>query len=286
MCRGSKRSPTSDDDERDSKRDRVLSDVSSREFEARRMEPAFRDAHHPERVVAGLLERRNMALAALPGFVADMKAAVLPGPRTKSPFPESVLTKLSVSDGPATSEITSRLVKIDPVPASVAAHAVFQVMAAAAPPAASESAGLQAVLFSEPLRYRTRLWALYGTEEQAEAAHEPLAKLPQLDELVELPSFQTDSLIMAAKPPLAQLTEEKALECLSRCEQLARALDSRLDLEGSLETATADLPDLKGTERLAVLIMYLRRVHCFDFLGGRQHLSQFDVVGMGVCRSI
>jgi hypothetical protein len=88
-----KRSPASsddDEDKRESKRARQSkdNDRSNRDFESRRAEPAFREAHHPERVAIGLLERRKLALAALPGFATDIKTAVLPGPRLKTSFPK------------------------------------------------------------------------------------------------------------------------------------------------------------------------------------------------------
>ena len=34
-------------------------------------------------------------------------------------------------------------------------------------------------------------------------------------------------------------------------------------------------------ERLALLILYMRRVHCFNYLNCRQHRSPLDVVGEG-----
>ena len=66
---------------------RVRSDGGSRtqEFLDRQREPAFREQHHPEKLVTWYLAQRQHALTALPAFVSDMKTGALNGPRAKGP---------------------------------------------------------------------------------------------------------------------------------------------------------------------------------------------------------
>lgn len=80
-----KRGAASDDesdDERAPKRTRA-GPILSEEFAERKRQPAFRDAHHPEKVLAQLLTQREQVLMSTPSFASDMRTGALTGPRLR-----------------------------------------------------------------------------------------------------------------------------------------------------------------------------------------------------------
>ena len=151
-------------------------------------------------------------------------------------------------------EAPSRLIRMDPIPAAVVLHAYPQIVSAATPPPREPKEGeepermLQAVLLAEPLRYKTRIWAAYNGEDAADAGRTAIEALPQFDELLDLPDSKAETLWMAKQtPPPPKLSEEELRAHCACCDQLARALDERVDLVGSLDATLAPLSDADVT---------------------------------------
>ncbi|KAL1495757.1 hypothetical protein AB1Y20_016619 [Prymnesium parvum] len=259
-----KRSPSSDFDEdsrhASKRRAPSLSSRSLADFDRLSHTPAFRKRHHPESHAQQLLDRRHAALDSLPALRLDARLAALPGPRLTAP-------PLFFADG-------SHAVRMDPIPSAVGAHALPQLLCAAAP-------RLHAALLAEPLHHRTRLWAAYASADAADAASRALSALPQLDELLDLPDLKVEPLLRCRVPPPRELQRDELRSHCELCEQLARALDERLGLRGTLDGVLAPLGEMDDEARLATLVLYMRRVHAFDYLSGKQFDGQMDLVGVG-----
>jgi len=191
----------------------------------------------------------------------------------------------------------TKVVKIDQLPGSVVAHAYPTLMAAAAstaprrddgdedaPPKseAPDGSGLTGVAIGEPLRaagMRTRVWAMYAEESGARAAFDALAKLPQLSELAEEAPTTVETFAPPVEEAPADLTEEAAGKHCERCEEIVSALEARLDTRGACKAALGDAAErCSAAQKLQLLTLYLRRVHCFDYPSGRLLPSQADLL--------
>ena len=212
----------------------------------------------------------------------DIKTGLLLPPPPKGVHPASAATKV---------------VKIDQLPGSVVAHAYPTLMAAAAstaprrddgdedaPPKseAPDGSGLTGVAIGEPLRaagMRTRVWAMYAEESGARAAFDALAKLPQLSELAEEAPTTVETFAPPVEEAPADLTEEAAGKHCERCEEIVSALEARLDTRGACKAALGDAAErCSAAQKLQLLTLYLRRVHCFDYPSGRLLPSQADLL--------
>ena len=284
-----------------------LLEVARRQFEEHKAQPQFKAQHHPERLAAGLLAQRERARTMLPGFLADLRAGALTGPNLKSGGLLASLpgAELAPGDKPASpppprgpAPMPAHLVKFEPLPSSAVAQARGVLIAAAAgevadatsqvgsedvaakgdvaAAAASASKGkcaLVSLLTAErDINDKTRMWAAFGTRAEADAGLRALTDLPQLAELVERPPVQRDVLMPACEAVPPPLSEAEAHTHACRCDELIDALEARLGLPGQADVVRrgAPLDGLSALEGLHVRVLYLRRVHHFDYLGGGQ----------------
>ena len=139
---------------------------------------------------------------------------------------------------------------------------------------AKPSTSLVALLCAEPINGRTRMWAAYATRAAAEAAMRVVNSLPQLSELLDAPPAQRDTIMPSKQVPPPPLTNEDKVELLARCDGLLAAIEARLGLPGhsaalfSSASASAPSSPLNVDEQLELKLLYLRRLHYFDGLGG------------------
>ena len=257
---------------------------------------------HPERLAAGLLAQRERARTKLPGFLADLRAGALTGPNLKSAGLLASLpgAELAPGEKPASpprgpAPMPAHLVKFEPLPSSAVAQARGVLIAAAAGEvadatsqvgsedvaakgdvaAAASSKGkcaLVSLLTAEPIHDKTRMWAAFGTRAEADAGLRSLTALPQLAELVDVPPVQRDVLMPAREAVPPPLSEAEAHTHARRCDELINALEARLGLPGQADVVRrgAPLDGLNALDGLHVRMLYLRRVHHFDYLGGGQ----------------
>ena len=256
--------------------------------------PEFAKAHHPELLLNAVLHQRQNAISAMPGFMSDVKAGVLMPPRLllgglfDEPSAKADDAAVGGANGAAASSGAGgggarHLVKFEPLPSSAVGHARTVLCCAAAGAAkalepADEGAApsvpaLVAVLSAEPIRGRTRLWAAYSTDAATEAGRRAMKALPQFAELVEAPEGTRDMLYppREREPAPPALTDEELLQQVEWCDELIGALEARLQVKSLAEHISAEaasLPTLTPSEQLELRLLYLRRVHHFDALGG------------------
>jgi uncharacterized membrane protein YgcG len=318
------------------KRARPTADKVKEEFVERQREAAFREQHHPERVVHQLLAQRQHALAAQPAFASDMKTGALTGPRLTGlgllkdlPAPDADAEE--AFKGPPPPQL--HLVKFEPLPAPAVALARAVLCAAAAgpkqtaaphgkgakggaaakeakaaaaeppsddapsngaaegggedsgeggeaapqpPPApARKPSNLVALLCAEPINGRTRMWAAYATRAAAEAGMRAVNSLPQMSELLDAPPAQRDAIMPSKELRASPPTEDEKQQLLARCDELLAALEARIGLPGHSaalfaadDAAAAPGGALGLDEKLELRLLYLRRLHYVDVLGG------------------
>ena len=178
----------------------------------------FKAQHHPESLAGALLAQREHAQSALPGFVSDLTLGALTGPSLVDAGLLAGLPghDLAPGDPPASpprgqAPLPWQLVKFEPLPSAVVAHARGTLIACAA--GRAEGAGrngrsaLVSLLLAEPINGTTRMWAAYEQRDEAEAGAAALSALPQLAELADAPLVQRDTLMPAREdvpPPLAE----------------------------------------------------------------------------------
>ena len=237
----------------------------------RRHEPSSSKSPHPEVLLAGYIRQRQHAITALPAFVSDMKTGALTAPR---------LVGRGVCAGPSPSHV----VKFEPLPSAVAGHARTVLSCAAAgptPSAAEESSDapqtpdLLAVLCAEPINGRTRVWVPYSSHAATEEGLRAINALPQVADLddSDAPRPSRDTTLAPAHDAPAEgwpATDEELSQHVEACDRLIGAIELRLGLEGQAHAVWNDptLPELTSSERLELRLLYLRRVHHFDALGG------------------
>ena len=282
-----------EEDQRAPKRTRP-SDRALNDFLDRQHQQPFRDAHHPERVVAALLEKRELATAALASFVSDLKAGALTGPRLAS---AGLLKDLPLEDPAASPEHgatpnSSHMANLEPLPSAAMSLARAVLCAAGAGPASAssaggdaESAGLVSLLFAEPINHKTRIWAAYDSRPAAESGARAFRSLPQISELIDPPQALRAALMPTreARPPA--LTDDALAAHIARCDELISAIETRLGLSGQASVLSADAiralpsrPELSAEEQLQLRVLYLRRVHHFDYMGGGPFASQTSML--------
>lgn len=100
-----------------------------------------------------------------------------------------------------------------------------------------------------------------------------LTALPQLAELIDPPPVQRDQLMPAREavppPPRAEEIEGH----VARCDELIGAIERRLGLEGQANVLSTLGAAGGAIEQLHLRVLYLRRIHHFDYLGGGQFAS-------------
>ena len=296
-----------DDKETDERHDPKRSRASERknEFLGRQREQSFKDQHHPERVTATLLSKRDHALNASVSFAKDLKLGALTGPRLTAagllrelPQAEADADPPELPSGPPPA--TSHLVNLEPLPAAAVSQARAILFSAAAGPASSSSAaadggasgdggegssadskppppqGLVSLMIAEPINHKTRVWAAYATRSAAEAGVRSLRALPQISELIDAPNVLRDTVMPTKEVRPPPLSDEQLSAHIERCDKVLEALEARLGLTGHAAALLApeairglpSAPSLGLSEQLALRVLYLRRVHHFDYAGG------------------
>lgn len=74
---------------------------------------------------------------------------------------------------------------------------------------------------------------------------------------------------MAADPPPSPFT---------RCDALIEAIEARLGLAGQGARTLEQAPELSAHEALHLRLLYLRRIHHYDYLGGGQFSSHIALL--------
>ena len=143
--------------------------------------------------------------------------------------------------------------------------------AAADQPPPKPVSNLVALLCAEPINGRTRMWAGYVSRAAAEAGMRAINSLPQISELLDAPPAQRDVIMPTREVLPTPPTEGECAELLSKCDELIQTLEERLGLAGhaSILTSHPKIPaSLTVDESLELRLMYLRRLHYFDAMGG------------------
>ena len=298
------REETNNDEQRDPKRSRASE--KRQEFIGRQREQAFRKVHHPEHVAANLLTEREQAVNAAATFASDLKLGALTGPRLTSAglLRELPHAESAGGDPPEmrTPPAASHLANFEPLPSTAMSLARAVLCAAGAGPATGGSSsggadagmggdgdddkdkdgkvappqGLVSLMFAEPINHKTRIWAAYASRAAAEAGVRAFRSLPQVAELIDPPNVLRDVLMpcKAVRPPA--LSDEEVGTHIAKCDAVLHALEARLGLAGqSAAILAADAlaalptaPALSPTEQLELRMLYLRRVHFYDYAGG------------------
>ena len=293
-----------DDDNRDSKRSRV--NEKKRIFTDRQGSKDFREEHHPEKCAKTLLAAREHALAALTSFASDLKAGALTGPRLAKPgllreLPQATADDESPPELPS-SAAPSHMANLEPLPSTAMALARAVLCSAGAGPASAAAtaaaassagepsadgaeekkepppaAGLLSLLFAEPINHKTRIWAAYASRSAAEGGARAFRSLPQISELTDPPQSLKDHLMPTKELKPQSLSDEEITKHTELCDKMIGAIESRLGLAiGPSErpysteflSGLPSHPQLTPSELLELRILYLRRVHYFEYNGG------------------
>lgn len=241
-----------------------------------------------------LTRREHVAVAAI-AFKSDLAAGALTGPRLASAVAPLLreLPEMAQRDeppdvpdgGPPTA---SHMANLEPLPAAAMCHARAVLCSAAAGAASSKGGksgkgvadgsaeGLVSLLFAEPLQHKTRMWAAYASRAAAEEGGRAFRALPQISELTDSPQVLRD-MLMPAREARAPPPGDEALQAhVDRCDALIEAIEARVGLSGqgsgllsaAAISALPSHPVLSVAEHLELRVLYLRRVHFFDYLGG------------------
>lgn len=180
----------------------------------------------------------------------------------------------------------NHLIKFEPLPSTPMNLARAVLCSAAAGPAscrsvatsAESTTGLTALLCAEPIKGRTRMWAAYSSRAAAEGGMRAINALPQMAELLDSPPAQRDAIMPARELPPPPLSKEELAEHTARGDELIAALAGRLGLPGPAFNDQSIFAALTASECLEARLLYLRRVHYFDALGGGSFASHTSLL--------